>query len=453
MPSARGRRGRDRESAFASTPGWRYAFRMTASTERSAFRVFVAAISVAILLSFTVMSAIMSLRAESLIRQVELERARSIFGTLVLARRWNAGYGGVWVPKTAGVESNPWLANPDVETAAGTFTKRNPALMTREISEIATGETGFRFHITSLKPLNPGNVPDAFEREALGEFELRQTEEDWRIEELDDEPTFRFMGALLTEESCLSCHAVQGYKVGDVRGGISVSFPIGAMETARLRDLRLALGVSGALGLGLVALFLSLVRALRRKLDELRRELREQAVLDPLTGLYNRRWLMERLSEEFAKSRRTNQNLSLAIGDLDWFKLVNDQLGHPAGDAALKALACILKEGVRPYDLVARIGGEEFIVVLPATELSGAMALCERLRATVEETLAARAGFHERRTTISFGVATRQDSDELPDALLARADAALYRAKSAGRNRVESAAEPGPPEPDGPVRG
>lgn len=425
---------------------------MSSGTERSAFRVFVAAISVAILLSFTVMSVVMSLRAEAMIRQVELERARSIFGTLVLARRWNAGYGGVWVPKTAGVESNPWLVDPDVETAAGVFTKRNPALMTREISEIATTRTGFRFHITSLEPLNPGNAPDAFEREALGGFELRLTDEDWRVEELDGEPTFRFMGALLTEQSCLACHEVQGYKVGDVRGGISVSFPIGAMEAARIRDLRLALGTSGALGLGLVVLFLALVRALRRKLDELRRELREQAVIDPLTGLHNRRWLMERLAEEFAKSRRTNQSLSLAIGDLDWFKLVNDQLGHPAGDAALKALACILREGVRPYDLVARFGGEEFIVVLPATDPAGAMALCERLRVAVEGTLATRAGFTGRRITISFGVAARLDSDEIPDALLARADAALYRAKSAGRNRVESAAEPGPPRRDGPDR-
>ena len=116
------------------------------------------------------------LNGERAIREGHLMRGRALFDSIVLTRKWNALHGGVFVEKTPGMLSNPWLKNPDHPGDDGTvYTKKNPALMTREISEIAEREDGFRFHITSLKPVNPANVADSFEREALASFERGAT--------------------------------------------------------------------------------------------------------------------------------------------------------------------------------------------------------------------------------------------------------------------------------------
>ncbi len=157
-------------------------------------------------------------------------RASTHFESIVYIRRWVAEYGGVYVEKKEGVETNPYLEDPDFEAADGTvYTLRNPALVTREISETAVKNDQFSFHITSLLPLNPGNSPDEFESYALRLFE--SGEKEYFTKEKDENRTyFRYMGPLITEESCLTCHAKQGYKVGDIRGGISVSLDITDIE-------------------------------------------------------------------------------------------------------------------------------------------------------------------------------------------------------------------------------
>lgn len=137
--------------------------------------------------------------------------------------------------------------------------------------------------------------------------------------------------------------------------------------------------------LGGVVFSMRLVRALR--VQELHAtELQRLATIDPLTGVFNRRQFFESGRQEFLRARRYDKTLSLLMLDIDYFKVVNDRWGHPTGDRVLVALAEIISAIVRDQDAVGRLGGEEFAAILPETELSGALASAERLRAAVEQT-------------------------------------------------------------------
>ncbi|WP_284619734.1 GGDEF domain-containing protein [Aquabacterium humicola] len=159
--------------------------------------------------------------------------------------------------------------------------------------------------------------------------------------------------------------------------------------------------------------------------------LREASVRDALTGLHNRRAMTEALKRQWQRHRRTQSPLAVVAIDLDHFKKINDTLGQAAGDSVLVHLSNLLQNHVRAEDIVGRVGGEEFLLLLPDTEPQQATALAERLRVLVRaEALG---------TTISVGVALAHSVDKDPESLIARADAALFRAKEAGRNRVEVA--------------
>lgn len=159
---------------------------------------------------------------------------------------------------------------------------------------------------------------------------------------------------------------------------------------------------------------------------------------DPLTECYNRRFLMQRLKEEFNRSNRSRHPVAGIMMDIDHFKSVNDSYGHEAGDQVLVKVASVLKVSIRTYDVLARYGGEEFFVLLPNTNIESAAVIAERMRHLLEQvTVETVRG--PVRVTASFGVAALEGEDlnEDPDPLLRMADDALYRAKRAGRNRVE----------------
>ena len=170
--------------------------------------------------------------------------ARSAYKQVVLVRAWVSQHGGVFVPGTNGDSMNPYLQEPMVITAGGdTLVKKNPAAVTRELSEMSPDIGGqFQFHLTSLKLLNPENAPDAFERRALLALtepeigDLTSFGEYIAIERTGGHPVFRYFAPLYTEESCLPCHGKQGYQVGDIRGGISIMFPMDAIVQARRRN-------------------------------------------------------------------------------------------------------------------------------------------------------------------------------------------------------------------------
>lgn len=166
--------------------------------------------------------------------------------------------------------------------------------------------------------------------------------------------------------------------------------------------------------------------------------LRDQATHDSLTGLWNRRAILEMLQAEMARAERQEEPLSVLIADIDRFKAINDTRGHMVGDVVLREVATRLARAVRPYDGVGRYGGEEFLCVLPHSRVDAAASAAERVRAAVAaQPVAVPDG--EVHVTVSVGAAAAMDPRAAPG-LLQAADEALYRAKDAGRDRVEAAA-------------
>tara|TARA_R110002020_G_scaffold112746_19_gene259379 strand:+ start:2576 stop:4300 length:1725 start_codon:yes stop_codon:yes gene_type:complete len=185
------------------------------------------------------------------------------------------------------------------------------------------------------------------------------------------------------------------------------------------------------------------VRERTQALSEANAQLEVLAMTDALTGLSNRRHFGDQLARETTRAAETGRPLSLLTMDIDRFKAINDQHGHPAGDAVLRRVALLLEEQVRGSDLLARIGGEEFAVLAVDTGLIEANQLAERLRAAIENAGSIAVGHASIDVTISLGVVTRRiqvgELARAPERLLAAADDALYRAKRNGRNRVEVA--------------
>ena len=181
------------------------------------------------------------------------------------------------------------------------------------------------------------------------------------------------------------------------------------------------------------------IRSLQSRLEEL-------AIRDGLTGLYNRRYLDDALERELARAQREGHPVSIALIDLDNFKQLNDTYGHQAGDAVLKSLSTLLSDQVRSSDIACRWGGEEFVLVLPNMPLSAAAERADGWRVRFGEG-GVRFGEFTLRTTLSVGVAAYPDQGMLPAQLLRAADEALYRAKTAGRNRVEIAGTAPLPQP------
>ena len=172
---------------------------------------------------------------------------------------------------------------------------------------------------------------------------------------------------------------------------------------------------------------------------KLRESLQNQAIHDPLTGLYNRRYLEETMDRELHRARRQKTPLGVVMMDLDHFKDFNDTFGHAAGDALLSALANVITTGIRAEDIACRYGGEEFLLIMPGASLETTRERAENLRQAVKNLQVKYQDQLLKSTTISLGVAIFPDHGLTAEEVIAAADAALYRAKQAGRDRVEIA--------------
>ena len=366
--------------------------------------------------------------------ELALQTARSFFEHILITRRWNAQHGGVYVPVTKTTLPNPNLQVPMREIKVNdslTLTKINPAFMTREISEVSMAQEGIQFHITSLRPLRPENKATAQEEVFLKEFETGVKEAGLFIEK-NGTTSFFYMAPLKTEKACLPCHEKQGYKEGDIRGGISVTLPF--MANTSFGALLLAhIGIALT---GLLGIFISGLR-----LDRAYAIIQRQAIIDSLTGISNRHWFSEHIVTEFERSNRDKGPLSVIMCDIDHFKRYNDTYGHGSGDKCLRQVAQEIKKSLtRPGDFCARYGGEEFVVILPDTSHNGALHVAERIRLNILELQI----LHEKSSplpvvSLSLGVTTSTDQPLVShEELLKNADTALYQAKANGRNRVEA---------------
>jgi len=176
---------------------------------------------------------------------------------------------------------------------------------------------------------------------------------------------------------------------------------------------------------------------------DLHRRLLDQALVDPLTGVFNRRHMERCLSDAIERLRRNSAPTSLLLIDVDRFKSINDQYGHATGDSVLKGIVSLIQKRSRKLDLLFRIGGEEFMLLLPDTQEAAAVVVAEELRASTAESRL----LEEYPVTLSIGVAELRPG-ESPDSWMKHADDALYGAKKAGRNRVVCAGRPAPlPDP------
>jgi diguanylate cyclase (GGDEF)-like protein len=341
-----------------------------------------------------------------------------------------AQFGGIYVPidKTP---PNPYLPvlNRDIATNDGMkLTLVNPAYMTRMVFDSIKSKSKMPVinKITSLKSLNPANAPDDWEKNALLSFEKGQ-EEASEVTFIEGRPYLRLIKPFITESGCLRCHGHQGYKTGDIRGGISIAVPLQPYFDAEKKTQRATVATHGLLWF-LVSLGLVVFTRMTVKNTRTYEETRILALYDPLTNLANRRLLDMELEKSFAKVKRYGNQLSAIMADIDYFKEYNDTHGHEAGDAILAKVAALFLRNIRETDLAVRYGGEEFFILLPQTSVAEAREIAERMRRSVEE---------EAGLTVSLGVATYHEDMKDREEVVKEADDALYRAKQNGRNRVE----------------
>jgi diguanylate cyclase (GGDEF)-like protein len=179
------------------------------------------------------------------------------------------------------------------------------------------------------------------------------------------------------------------------------------------------------------------ISILIKELDATLAQLRRQATTDVLTGLGNRRWLKDIGALEIARAARERTPISVVVFDLDHFKSINDQFGHDVGDQVLVMAGATIQHNLRPYDIAARIGGEEFCLVLPRTDIDAAVNIANRLRMQFESK--AVGPLTAKRVTASFGVYRGDPASETLKSMLTAADRELYAAKNGGRNMVRSA--------------
>lgn len=223
--------------------------------------------------------------------------------------------------------------------------------------------------------------------------------------------------------------------------GVGYGVVLHYQEGAAVPAARWMITVGTVIAAGLLVAFL------KTRVETLVERLSDSARIDSLTGLLNRRGFDECFGYELERTRRGSGRLSLVLLDLDYFKEVNDRLGHAAGDGALERLGGVLMATKRQIDVAARVGGEEFALLLPDSDAEGAFTACERVRHRVRETLAVQLPGHAERPfdgplTVSLGIASFPVDGTSPAELLTAADRALYEAKRRGRDRTVTGARP-----------
>ncbi|GBE15013.1 putative diguanylate cyclase YeaJ [bacterium BMS3Abin14] len=302
--------------------------------------------------------------------------------------------------------------------------------MIRLLSAVPDKTRKIRFHLTSLKPLNPKNAPDPWERSAL----LRVEKGEPRVYGFSKAPgnreLFRYLRPIYAEKMCLDCHAIQGYHLGDVRGGASVTLDVTDLIWAFSVNTKKEIAIGIFLWIvGLALIFLVFTSVERRKKYLV--DLKAMSLEDYLTGLSNRRGFLVLAQQATRLIDRVNfKALILLYFDLDDFKQINDVYGHKEGDAALTLFSQVLRSTFRQSDLLARMGGDEFLVFALDTGESCEKMITDRLQRNLEEANAESGKPYFLK--VSFG-AVEYDPDRSAffEELIIEADRRMYENKAA----------------------
>jgi diguanylate cyclase (GGDEF)-like protein len=307
-----------------------------------------------------------------------------------------------------------------------------------------------------LNPTNPVNRADTWEKQLVESFRNGTVRDEITgvIDDHDGNPRLYFARPIqIKQGECLTCHSTPaaapasmikvygqdggfGWKFNEIVSAQIVTVPMSMpLEKARSTFVTFMVLLSAFFLVLFLALNITLSRLVLQPITDANVQLEKLASRDSLTGTANRRKLFECLAQNVALAGRPARGFSVIMFDLDSFKRINDTYGHQRGDAVLRETAERVQSVIRGNDFLARIGGEEFVIILSETGLDGAVALAEKVR----ERIADRPFEGVGQVTTSFGVAEwRLGEDE--NSLLKRADVALYQAKESGRNKVVAAA-------------
>jgi diguanylate cyclase (GGDEF)-like protein len=363
-------------------------------------------------------------------------RAESVANHTQALRGWIGGHGGVYVEVNTG-EHLSYLSGNMPESELITPSGRKLTLLSSsavlgKISREFKSGSGDHVKLTAKQPMNPDNVPDGWEKKALEALEGGAKKVAAFVND-DKGSMFRLMYPMELQPRCLRCHDYLVDAPTKIVGGLSVTVnkaPYDRQYEIVLHQLSLGyfgIWIVGIAGLGTFGTLGS--RLLRR--------IEYASTHDELTGLKNRREIERQLIVECARAERYHRQLSVMMLDVDHFKQVNDTYGHQTGDEALRLVAETIRKTIRKPDIAGRYGGEEFLILVTETSPEGARNLAQRLNAAIKS---APIGLPDNKTlllTVSIGVASQSPERKSPSALINSADEALYRAKEAGRDRIE----------------
>ena len=384
------------------------------------------------------------------------QQSSTLFNNIVTMRKWSSDHGAVYVKAHEGIEPNPYLENNHTYTKdSELLIKINPAWMTRQLSEMSNKTENYYFKITSLNPVNPVNAPDDFEKKALDDLAKNKDKTFYTSMEKDK---YNLLGSLKIEPSCLECHVHQNYKVGEVRGGLRVSVPLDSYtQNIEILESKTNFLFTITILTSLVFIIIIVftinsiysreinitklnktlekkVRIRTKELIDANKKLIEISTKDYLTNIPNRRHFFEIGTKSLHIAKRENNQLSVICIDIDFFKKINDTYGHNVGDEVLKLITKNMNKYIRKSDVLARIGGEEFAILLNNTNEENAFLLAEKIRIAIEN-LNYINNNKEIKTTISLGISQLTQEDYDLDSIIIRADKALYEAKNTGRNK------------------
>jgi len=322
-----------------------------------------------------------------LIDQVR-NQARSLFRQIVITRRWIADHGGIFVERLPWVKPNPYLADIYKETEiidrkGRRLVRENPAMVTKELSRYARERGLFWFNITSLKPLNPDNMPDSFESEALKLFESGEMKEYSSIQKIDNLRYFRFIAPLYVETPCLDCHSRQGYRIGDIRGAISITIPVEDLFAEMNKNRANMVVVAALVTLTLfLATYLTVRRFILSPLLRLNTSIKEFAGSDEL-----KEEPLIRTGDELEEICRSFTDMARSLSE--YHKCLEERVKESVKDLeeSNKKLIEINKELVeinnKKSDFVAKVSHE---LRTPLTSIKGAMDyISTRLRNIIEK--------------------------------------------------------------------